>query len=96
LIKAHRTHGVCHAQQPPLKLADRKSTLAPPDWRTAKLQWDLSDRQIFGSKVRLEIKIVADLAVDLQAIALAVSNDDLAGGRVEVNCRREAQAPQRL
>lgn len=53
-------------------------------------------RQIFGSKVRLEINIVADLAVDLQAIALAVSDDDLAGGRVEVNCRREAQAPQRL
>jgi hypothetical protein len=40
--------------------------------------------------------IIANLFVDLQAIALAVGNDDAVGCRIELYRRREAEAPLRI
>jgi hypothetical protein len=40
--------------------------------------------------------IIANLFVDLQAIALAVGNDDAVGCRIELHRRREAEAPLRI
>jgi hypothetical protein len=40
--------------------------------------------------------IIANLFVDLQAIALAVGNNDAVGCRIELHRRREAEAPLRI
>src|SRR5437867_12860454 len=42
-------------------------------------------------QVRLEIGVVANLAVNLQTIPLAVGYDDAVGFRIEVHRRREAE-----
>src|SRR6266566_1425788 len=49
-----------------------------------------------GLQVGLEVRIVADLLIDLQAIALAVGNDDRVAVRIEVDRRREAEPPLRF
>jgi len=55
-------------------------------------------RPLSGNRLQvgLEVAVVADLLVDLQAIALAVGNDDAVGGRIEFHRRREAEAPLRI
>src|SRR5437867_10055837 len=47
-------------------------------------------------QVRLEVDVVANLAVNLQTIPLAVGDDDAVGFRIEVHRRREAEAELRL
>src|SRR6266852_1018720 len=47
-------------------------------------------------QIRLEIAVIANLLVYLQTIALAVGNNDAVGGRVELDRRRETEAPLRL
>src|SRR5437867_8023939 len=47
-------------------------------------------------QVRLEVDVVANLAVNLQTIPLAVGDDYAVGFRIEVHRRREAEAKFRL
>ena len=47
-------------------------------------------------QVCLEIAVVTNLLVNLQAVALAVGDDDAVGFRVKLDRRREAEAPLRF
>src|SRR5229473_3516221 len=47
-------------------------------------------------QVRLEIGVIANLLIDLQAVALTVGDDDRIALRIEVDRGREAETPLRL